>query len=334
MTLDRLNKKNIDYDLETLETDYYKLESLMTDDVDLDSYSSIDEDYSEIRFVEDSWTSEFSISNFTDENIDIETDISNNSYFSHTYDENTSNLDYALSSMSDVIIPLNTRDMSIHRTNRGLVFTVDITNLSSYSEESDVQIIESTGNQVRGGALQSTIDNEESDLVVLESCDLRSKFPRIDQKLMCLILSKLFSTYFDSMRGINGNSRRSFYRTVPLQKLSPILKELSDEEIAYLKSKVRSALVMENTSLHMLNLLVDMIHPDKIDTNLVINRHKPAKYKNLINCIDKDCIICYEQFTQNSMCISLKCAHVFHSKCINRWLKTSWVCPVCRVDDI
>ena len=40
------------------------------------------------------------------------------------------------------------------------------------------------------------------------------------------------------------------------------------------------------------------------------------------------CFICLGN--ANKTCIELSCSHCFHSKCIEKWLKESESCPLCR----
>ena len=42
-----------------------------------------------------------------------------------------------------------------------------------------------------------------------------------------------------------------------------------------------------------------------------------------------ECSICYELIDTNNNQI-LKCNHVFHKECINKWLKKNNKCPICR----
>lgn len=42
-----------------------------------------------------------------------------------------------------------------------------------------------------------------------------------------------------------------------------------------------------------------------------------------------ECVICYAAYRSGDMLTTLPCAHMFHSECINRWLKESKNCPLC-----
>ncbi|XP_031629383.1 E3 ubiquitin-protein ligase TRAIP-like [Contarinia nasturtii] len=45
-----------------------------------------------------------------------------------------------------------------------------------------------------------------------------------------------------------------------------------------------------------------------------------------------ECSICYEIFDKdNSEVVVTKCGHMFHTDCLNDWLKSSNTCPHCRV---
>ncbi|KAK3027163.1 hypothetical protein RJ639_041264 [Escallonia herrerae] len=42
------------------------------------------------------------------------------------------------------------------------------------------------------------------------------------------------------------------------------------------------------------------------------------------------CSICHEDFVPRDMVNRLPCSHIFHTRCILRWLKRSNTCPLCR----
>ena len=49
--------------------------------------------------------------------------------------------------------------------------------------------------------------------------------------------------------------------------------------------------------------------------------------------ITDDCCICYSDFTNNDdkyAPIKLKCGHIYHKYCINKWIDTTPQCPMCR----
>ncbi|CDW84391.1 e3 ubiquitin-protein ligase [Stylonychia lemnae] len=45
-----------------------------------------------------------------------------------------------------------------------------------------------------------------------------------------------------------------------------------------------------------------------------------------------NCAICYDLLKKGQMVKGLPCMHIFHSKCINQWLKQKLQCPLCKVE--
>jgi hypothetical protein len=43
-----------------------------------------------------------------------------------------------------------------------------------------------------------------------------------------------------------------------------------------------------------------------------------------------DCPICLDEFKCRQHCRRFGCSHVFHKKCIDKWLTKNTQCPVCR----
>lgn len=45
---------------------------------------------------------------------------------------------------------------------------------------------------------------------------------------------------------------------------------------------------------------------------------------------NEDCPICLERVQKRAKQITLGCGHMFHPKCILKWMRTGDTCPVCR----
>ena len=50
------------------------------------------------------------------------------------------------------------------------------------------------------------------------------------------------------------------------------------------------------------------------------------------NDISGDCAICQEDYIMGDKINYMTCAHRFHSHCIQRWLRRSPLCPICKID--
>ncbi|GMI64098.1 hypothetical protein HRI_000079100 [Hibiscus trionum] len=44
----------------------------------------------------------------------------------------------------------------------------------------------------------------------------------------------------------------------------------------------------------------------------------------------RDCMVCLEELRVGFEASQMPCSHVFHGGCIERWLKHSHYCPICR----
>lgn len=42
------------------------------------------------------------------------------------------------------------------------------------------------------------------------------------------------------------------------------------------------------------------------------------------------CVICYDNIKKNDIVRKLKCNHIYHQKCCDKWLETHKKCPVCN----
>ena len=44
----------------------------------------------------------------------------------------------------------------------------------------------------------------------------------------------------------------------------------------------------------------------------------------------KNCVICITDFKSGDKATMLPCIHMFHTNCIQSWLKSNNICPVCK----
>ena len=58
--------------------------------------------------------------------------------------------------------------------------------------------------------------------------------------------------------------------------------------------------------------------------------YKKSVYKVISLSLEEECSVCYEE--NNKECVVLRCKHIYHKDCIDKWLKEHTTCPQCRYD--
>ncbi len=84
-----------------------------------------------------------------------------------------------------------------------------------------------------------------------------------------------------------------------------------------------------------LNELIErMLHYNRDNpTNEAIVSELPETKIDDINKLDNDkknCVICMEDFKNGDVTTNLPCLHMFHTNCIQSWLKKQNTCPICK----
>ena len=76
-------------------------------------------------------------------------------------------------------------------------------------------------------------------------------------------------------------------------------------------------------------------YSEKEINNDVINNISTFPFKKNNFNITNDthnCIVCMCEIEENEECKKLKCGHMFHSNCIDNWLRRTLECPMCRIE--
>ena len=82
------------------------------------------------------------------------------------------------------------------------------------------------------------------------------------------------------------------------------------------------------------DLIERMLHYSRENpTDQAIVSELPETKIDDIKKLDKDkqnCVICMEDFKNGDVTTNLPCLHMFHTNCIQGWLKTQNTCPICK----
>ena len=71
-------------------------------------------------------------------------------------------------------------------------------------------------------------------------------------------------------------------------------------------------------------------YSEKEENNNIINKMPSFLFKNNNNEKMYNCVVCMCEIEENEECKKLECGHIFHSGCIDSWLKRTLECPMCR----
>ena len=71
-------------------------------------------------------------------------------------------------------------------------------------------------------------------------------------------------------------------------------------------------------------------YSEKEENNEIINNMPSFLFKKNNNEKMYNCVVCMCEIEENEECKRLKCGHMFHSNCIDNWLKRTLECPMCR----
>jgi len=71
---------------------------------------------------------------------------------------------------------------------------------------------------------------------------------------------------------------------------------------------------------------------DREVLNLLRTRTFSYKLGHTDPHIGDECCICLDEYKKKSKVSRLECCHIFHKKCIEKWLLEKPICPLCKFD--
>ncbi|VBB34304.1 unnamed protein product, partial [Acanthocheilonema viteae] len=114
--------------------------------------------------------------------------------------------------------------------------------------------------------------------------------------------------------------------TVPAANYHQQLERLANGEIPFR--------AWEAAVLHIFDRMGPQMNPTRLPpkgmTKNEIDQLKSFRITDPALLMEKVCVICQCDFEKRDLVRMLPCAHHFHLKCIDKWLKGNRTCPICR----
>ncbi|KAL1236641.1 RING finger protein [Trichinella spiralis] len=98
----------------------------------------------------------------------------------------------------------------------------------------------------------------------------------------------------------------------------------SDRRFQWLQEEAQNFLRFMESSLHMRNSGLTRDEIDRIPCYRFGTKSKEVNENQL------SCVICLSNFEIRQLLRELPCSHCYHSKCVDKWLRSNRTCPICR----
>ena len=77
--------------------------------------------------------------------------------------------------------------------------------------------------------------------------------------------------------------------------------------------------------------------PTKPYSVLDAEKANPDMFKNMKSYNEavanpNNCAVCLKDYERHVEVVILKCEHMFHRECMDKWLREATICPLCRKD--
>lgn len=155
--------------------------------------------------------------------------------------------------------------------------------------------------------------------------------------------------YQQDLRVFNHRPRRVSYHTT----VYPPMRRNDHQHVHHMYHHFQPQAILNNasqvhfsiglrpsllSSLHRFVRVIEDTCTNRGATQEIIEHNTfPHKYKRLRRASESDedsekCTICLSQFEVDNDVRRLPCMHLFHKDCVDQWLVTNKLCPICRVD--
>jgi len=85
-----------------------------------------------------------------------------------------------------------------------------------------------------------------------------------------------------------------------------------------------------NNKLSLIGVTLDFLGLEEVPIKEILPNYQKIKHSDELVKNKCCCDICYQDYSVGEYKRKLNCVHLFHKKCIDKWLKIDFSCPICR----
>ena len=104
----------------------------------------------------------------------------------------------------------------------------------------------------------------------------------------------------------------------------------------FFQNRQRSGLFINEDEDDLSDLSVNFSDDENVNENNIKNilKYIPTSKIKIVNKNNENsrCVICLEDFVIDDEVSTLQCLHLFHQKCIEKWIKKKLWCPICKYE--
>jgi len=115
---------------------------------------------------------------------------------------------------------------------------------------------------------------------------------------------------------------------------------LNKKIVIFYGGKTTTLIVRDKTSEYLssskslIGITLNFLGLEEVPFKELVPGYKKIKSDDIILNNEYPCIICQNNYTIGEYKRELICNHMFHKKCIDKWLKINISCPLCRKEII
>ncbi|XVF03383.1 hypothetical protein REPUB_Repub04eG0256300 [Reevesia pubescens] len=113
-----------------------------------------------------------------------------------------------------------------------------------------------------------------------------------------------------------------------------VVKHVNNERVLIRRALMESAIEFERSNYGMVpaktSSIKKMLKRVRVEDEDQCEKGGESMKKRKVK--GEDCVICLEEIKVGSGASKMPCSHTFHVNCIEKWLKQSHYCPICRFE--
>ncbi|RWR73449.1 putative RING finger protein [Cinnamomum micranthum f. kanehirae] len=110
-----------------------------------------------------------------------------------------------------------------------------------------------------------------------------------------------------------------------------VLSDVENDVRATMERRFKNLVVRVKIGLETVHYYIGLGEVLPVAEGVIPSALSRKTFKKEMERWNDTCVICLEQFVENTQVIQPACLHTFHEECIMNWIRENIFCPICRL---